>query len=144
MYMIRAAGGALYLTGVIMMTYNLYKTAKQGSFAANEDAEAPALIKMKEKEGYSHRWLEKRPWQFTLAATAAILIGGLVEFIPTFLVKSNIPTISSVKPYTPLRIAGERYLYKRRMPWMSFTIDPSLQVGDRKIRGIFQSRRVCL
>jgi cytochrome c oxidase cbb3-type subunit I/II len=35
-----------------------------------------------------------------------ILIGGLVELIPTFLIKSNIPTISSVKPYTPLELAG--------------------------------------
>lgn len=112
MYMIRAAGGALYLTGVVMMTYNLYKTAKQGSFVANENAEAPALIKMKEKEGYSHRWLEKRPVQFTLAATVAILIGGLVEFIPTFLVKSNIPTIASVKSYTPLELQG-RDIYIR-------------------------------
>ena len=112
MYIIRATGGALYLTGVIMMTYNLYKTAKQGSFQNNEDAEAPAAIKLNEKEGYSHRWLEKRPWQFTLAATAAILIGGFVEFIPTFLVKSNVPTIASVKPYTPLEFQG-RDIYIR-------------------------------
>lgn len=26
--------------------------------------------------------------------------------VPTFLVKSNIPTISSVKPYTPLELQG--------------------------------------
>ncbi len=112
MYMIRAAGGALYLTGVIIMTYNLYKTAKQGSFQDNEDAEAPALIKMNEKEGYSHRWLEKRPWQFTFIATVAILIGGFVEFVPTFLVKSNVPTIASVKPYTALELQG-RDIYIR-------------------------------
>jgi cytochrome c oxidase cbb3-type subunit I/II len=112
MYIIRATGGALYFAGVIMMTYNLYKTANQGSFANNEDAEAHALIKIKGKEGYSHRWLEKRPWQFTLVATVAILIGGLVEFLPTFLVKSNIPTIASVKPYTPLELQG-RDIYIR-------------------------------
>ncbi len=112
MYIIRAAGGALYLTGVIIMTYNLYKTAKQGSFQDNEDAEAPAVIKMNEKEGYSHRWLEKRPWQFTFIATVAILIGGFVEFIPTFLVKSNVPTIASVKPYTALELQG-RDIYIR-------------------------------
>ena len=112
MYIIRAAGGALYLTGVIIMTYNLYKTAKQGSFQDNEDAEAPAIIKMNEKEGYSHRWLEKRPWQFTFIATVAILIGGFVEFIPTFLVKSNVPTIASVKPYTALELQG-RDIYIR-------------------------------
>ncbi|MBL8016268.1 MAG: cytochrome-c oxidase, cbb3-type subunit II, partial [Ignavibacteria bacterium] len=41
-----------------------------------------------------------------------VLIGGLIEIIPTFLVKSNVPTISSVKPYTPLELQG-RDLYIR-------------------------------
>jgi cytochrome c oxidase cbb3-type subunit I/II len=36
----------------------------------------------------------------------------VIEFVPTFLVKSNIPTISSVKPYTPLELQG-RDLYIR-------------------------------
>jgi cytochrome c oxidase cbb3-type subunit I/II len=40
------------------------------------------------------------------------LIGGLVEIIPTFLIKSNIPTISSVHPYTPLELQG-RDIYIR-------------------------------
>jgi cytochrome c oxidase cbb3-type subunit I/II len=41
-----------------------------------------------------------------------ILIGGAIEIIPTFLIKSNVPTISSVKPYTPLELQG-RDLYVR-------------------------------
>jgi cytochrome c oxidase cbb3-type subunit I/II len=41
-----------------------------------------------------------------------ILIGGAVEMIPTFLVKSNIPSIASVKPYTPLELQG-RDIYIR-------------------------------
>jgi len=40
------------------------------------------------------------------------LIGGAVEMIPTFMIKSNIPTIASVKPYTPLELQG-RDLYVR-------------------------------
>jgi cytochrome c oxidase cbb3-type subunit I/II len=106
MYMIRAVGGAFYITGIILMGYNLYKTIKQGHFVANEEAEAPALIKEKGKERLGHRWLERRPFQFTVAALFVVLIGGLVEFLPTFLVKSNIPTIASVKPYTPLELLG--------------------------------------
>jgi len=39
-------------------------------------------------------------------ALILILIGTFVEFVPTFLVKSNIPTISSVKPYSPLELQG--------------------------------------
>ena len=114
MYMIRAAGGVLYLTGALIMVYNLIKTANQGSFENNEAAEAPALAKFQDPfvKGKRHRWLEGKPAQFLLLSTVVVLIGGLVEFIPTFLVKSNIPTIASVMPYTPLELQG-RDLYIR-------------------------------
>ncbi len=114
MYIIRAIGGLLYLTGMILMTYNLYKTVKQGYFVNEEQTEAPALIKIKDKmkKGIRHRWIEKRPVQFTLVSLVVISIGGLVEFLPTFLIQSNIPTIASVQPYTPLELQG-RDIYIR-------------------------------
>ncbi len=114
MYALRGIGGLLYYAGVIIMVYNLIMTAKQGKFIKNEDAEAVPYKDMHEKikPGMIHRWLEKRPIQFTILATVAILIGGVIEFIPTFLVKSNIPTISSVKPYSPLELQG-RDIYIR-------------------------------
>lgn len=114
MHIIRATGGLFYFTGVILMAYNLIKTAAQGSFAADEEVEAPALAQTKDKfsKGNKHRWLEKRPVQFTIASMVVILIGGVIEFIPTFLVKSNIPTIASVKPYSPLELQG-RDIYIR-------------------------------
>lgn len=59
-----------------------------------------------------HNWLERRPVQLTLLATVAILIGGIVQIVPTIMVKSNIPTISSVMPYTPLELEG-RDIYIR-------------------------------
>ena len=106
MYMIRAFGGFLFLFGVILMLINLFKTAKQGSFAAEEKAEAPALEKeYKEKES-AHRWLERKPVQFLVLSLVAVVIGGLIEMVPTFLIKSNIPTIEAVKPYTPLELEG--------------------------------------
>ncbi|NOX65664.1 MAG: cytochrome-c oxidase, cbb3-type subunit I [Chlorobi bacterium] len=112
MYMIRSIGGSIYLTGVLIMVYNLVKTAKQGNFVANEETEAPALGKIEKEKKTSHRWIEKRPVQFAVLTTFVILIGGLVEFIPTWLIKSNIPTIESVKPYTPLELEG-RDIYIR-------------------------------
>jgi cytochrome c oxidase cbb3-type subunit I/II len=115
MYIIRAIGGTIFLIGVIFMIFNLVKTANSGSLLAAEKAQAPALEKKTvnaEDAKFSHRWLESRPIQFTIASVIAILIGGLVEIIPTFLVKSNIPTITSVQPYTPLELEG-RDLYVR-------------------------------
>lgn len=112
MYMIRAFGGTLYIIGFIMMMYNLIKTMKQGSFQANEETEAPALIKEIKDKKFSHRWLETKPIQFLVLSFVVVAIGGIVEFLPTFLVKSNIPTIASVQPYTPLELQG-RDLYIR-------------------------------
>ncbi|GJQ64713.1 MAG: bifunctional cbb3-type cytochrome C oxidase subunit I/II [Melioribacteraceae bacterium] len=114
MHMMRAVGGLLYFVGVIMMIYNLVLTAKQGSFVANEPDEAPAIEKANDslKPGMIHRWLEKRPIKFALLSTVVVLIGGLVEMIPTYAVESNIPTIASVKPYSPLELEG-RDLYIR-------------------------------
>lgn len=115
MYWMRAIGGTLYLTGVIVLVYNIIKTAKQGSKVEDELAEAPALQQItagRLKGEKFHPWLERRPIQLTILATIAILIGGLIQIVPTIMVKSNIPTIASVKPYTPLELQG-RDLYIR-------------------------------
>ena len=115
MYWMRAIGGTLYLTGVIVLVYNIIRTVKQGSPVENELVEAPALavISPSRLKGEKlHSWLERKPVQFMLLTTVAILIGGLIQILPTILVKSNIPTISAVKPYTPLELEG-RDLYIR-------------------------------
>ena len=117
MYALRASGGALYLVGVFVMGYNLLKTMKSGVAIDSEEAQAPALApgfseKFNIKEGWGHRWLESKPIRFLILALVAVAIGGLIEFVPTFLVKSNIPTIASVKPYTPLELEG-RDIYIR-------------------------------
>ncbi len=112
-YAMRSLGGLLYLVGAILMTYNLIKTVKAGSFIENEDASAPALAQHVTHKGeHWHRWIERKPVQMLILSLVVILIGGIVEFVPTFLVKSNIPTIASVKPYTPLELQG-RDIYIR-------------------------------
>jgi cytochrome c oxidase cbb3-type subunit I/II len=113
-YAMRAFGGALFLVGAIMMMYNLFMTMRKGKLLANEDAEAPALAKEYVSHGseHWHRRLERKPVRLMVLALIVILIGGIVEMVPTFLVKSNVPTISSVKPYTPLELQG-RDIYVR-------------------------------
>jgi cytochrome c oxidase cbb3-type subunit I/II len=109
MYGLRAFGGLLFFIGTLMMVYNLYKTAKQGTFAPNTEAKAPPLMPSHE-DGYWHRAIESRPVQLLFLSTVAILIGTVLELVPTFLIESNVPTISSVKPLTPLELEG-RDLY---------------------------------
>jgi cytochrome c oxidase cbb3-type subunit I/II len=110
LYMLRAFGGFMYLIGAIIMAYNLAKTVAQGSLIANEEAESAPLQVANHTGDHWHRWIERKPIQMMVLSLVVILIGGLVELVPTFLVKSNIPTIESVKPYTSLELEG-RDLY---------------------------------
>lgn len=115
MHYFRAIGGAMYLVGVIAMTYNLIKTMKRGTLLANEPAEAMSLapdFSPAAGEKTWHRSLERKPMAFMVLSIIVILIGGMVEMMPTFIISSNIPTISSVKPYSPLELQG-RDIYIR-------------------------------
>jgi len=115
MYWMRAIGGTLYLTGMLVLVYNIIQTVRAGSKIEDELAEAPELQKMSSgriKGEKYHAWLERKPIKLTIFAVIAILIGGIVQIVPTIMVKSNIPTIASVKPYSPLELQG-RDLYIR-------------------------------
>ncbi|MBT3341313.1 MAG: cytochrome-c oxidase, cbb3-type subunit I [Planctomycetes bacterium] len=53
-----------------------------------------------------HRWLEARAMRFTIWVTLSIAAASLFEIIPLFAIEANVPTIASVKPYTPLELYG--------------------------------------
>lgn len=114
-YYMRFFGGVLYIFGAILMVINVVATVRAGSFQKDVPAEAPALAKItknrKSSEGY-HLWLERTPIIFSILSFVALAIGGMIQIIPTLLVKENVPTITSVKPYTPLELEG-RDLYIR-------------------------------
>jgi len=114
MYVLRGIGGLLYWLGAFLAIYNIYKTMKQGSFVANEAAEAVSykLLEMPQTKMHWHSWIERRPMQMLVFSLIAVSIGGLVELIPTFLINENVPVISAVKPYTALELHG-RDIYVR-------------------------------
>ena len=113
-YILRALGGTIFLAGAILMVYNLWKTAKAGSFVESEMGEAaPLAPSYKAPKGTIwHALLERKPLMMLALSLVVVAIGGLIELVPTFLVKSNVPTIASVKPYTPLELHG-RDIYVR-------------------------------
>src|SRR5690554_7822639 len=82
LYVMRAIVGSLYVTGALVLVYNVYKTIKAGQAIEDEYAEAPALVRISKSrlrgEGF-HTWLERKPIQLTILATIAILIGGVVQ-----------------------------------------------------------------
>ncbi len=115
MHVFRAIGGTLYLAGVILMAWNLCKTMLQGTLLADEPTEAMALAPVfvpHASEKTWHRRIERKPMPFMVMSLIVILIGGMIEMMPTFLVSSNVPTIASVKPYSPLELQG-RDIYIR-------------------------------
>jgi cytochrome c oxidase cbb3-type subunit I/II len=59
-----------------------------------------------------HRRWEGLPLTFTVLVVLTVGVASLFEILPTFLIRSNVPTISTVEPYTPLELAG-RDLYIR-------------------------------
>jgi cytochrome c oxidase cbb3-type subunit I/II len=114
MYELRAVGGTLYICGIVLMLVNLFQTAKAGKFIGDQEAQAPALNRAVTQESpkLGHRWLEGVPATFTVLTVVAVIVGGLIEIVPMFLIKENVPTIASVKPYSPLEVLG-RDIYIR-------------------------------
>ena len=115
LYILRGIGGLLYLTGFTVMIYNLFATAKAGKLVTADTAQAPSLAsiwKPSEKEYWHSKIFERKPVVLTVISLVAVAIGGIIEMVPTFMIESNVPTIASVKPYTPLELQG-RDLYVR-------------------------------
>lgn len=115
-YIIRSIGGSIYIIGTFIMLYNIYKTIKKGKFYNNEIFEIYTNDNLqqeqKNKNETLHSWLERKPIQLIILSLIVVGIGGAIEIIPTIVIKSNIPTIYNVKPYTPLELEG-RDIYIR-------------------------------
>ena len=130
MYWVRLIGGLLYIAGVILCAYNLIATIMRAPKNLQDPSievptptwrlrspDAPSQpmprryddllsdLDVRIREGW-HRMLEGWPLVFTVLTTIAVAIGGAAEIIPLMLVDSNVPTIETVKPYTPLELEG--------------------------------------
>lgn len=107
-YIVRAIGGSLYITGALIMGWNLLKTWQTRAADLSDTAvEVPVRRDLAKPEGKTwHRRLEGAPLAFTIWTTVAVAAGGLFELIPSMAIKSNVPTISSVRPYTALELEG--------------------------------------
>ena len=120
-YYLRALGGFMYLTGVVLSIYNIFKTISlaHGEKHDLSDTQASGYELVAEDKNEPlpanrtwHYKLEGRPLLFTVLVLVSVVIGTIVELVPMIAVSSNVPTIASVKPYTPLELEG-RDLYIR-------------------------------
>ncbi len=107
----RALGGILFLSGMILAIINLAKTAGGGKFT-EEEVSLPGTPPAVQNIPHWHAVLERKPLVLAAVSLVVISIGGIAELLPTFLVKGNVPTIASVKPWSPLELTG-RDIYVR-------------------------------
>ena len=127
MYWLRALGGAMYITGLGIGVYNIIRTwqTRPAKYDEPEVAVPPMIRAMKaaekekqileratEKKVHWHRKWEGLPALFTVLVALAVIVASLFEILPTFLIGGNVPTIKTVKPYTPLELYG-RVIYIR-------------------------------
>ncbi|MEY2929345.1 MAG: cytochrome c oxidase cbb3-type subunit I/mono-heme subunit [Pseudomonadota bacterium] len=131
MYWVRALGGSMYVTGVVLCLVNLVMTWRrrpaqyavpiiEAAALAEPSGEMeprvvipryPTMVRLGYQlqffaEAAWHRVWERKPLRLTAWVTAAVVVASLFEMLPTFLIRSNLPTISSVQPYTPLEVLG--------------------------------------
>ncbi len=125
MYYVRAIGGALYVVGVVicLVNYTMTWANRPKTYEPATDSAPPLAPAYTGKQPAPspggvfggakyflradwHRVWERKPFKFTVWTTVAVLVASLFEIIPTFLIRSNVPTIASVKPYSPLELYG--------------------------------------
>jgi cytochrome c oxidase cbb3-type subunit I/II len=127
MYWVRALGGSLYIAGVLLGAYNVYRTWKSRPAHYEEiDVVVPPMIRAAKRPAKEPRVLERaaeppvhwhRTWEglpalFTALTVVAVIVASAFEIVPTFLIGDNVPRIKTVKPYTPLELYG-RDIYLR-------------------------------
>jgi len=111
LYWVRAFGGLLFITGVVVMIFNLVKTAQQGEKSpAPEKVPAAAIASGAGDRG--HRKIEGLALTFSVLAFIAIAVGSVIEIIPVLSLHKHIPPAKQIEPYTPLELAG-RDIYIR-------------------------------
>ncbi|MCM2375205.1 cytochrome-c oxidase, cbb3-type subunit I [Aporhodopirellula aestuarii] len=132
LWWLRVVGGLLYVSGTLMLGVNALMTwmnrpseyevpvisaprlSKEYNVtepkAKSHLEGAPVLDLSKKLDIFGrmgwHRSWERLPVKFTVLTTLAVIVATLFEAIPTFLIRTNVPTIATVKPYTPLELAG--------------------------------------
>ncbi len=114
LYWVRAAGGLMFLTGFLLMVFNLWRTiaaapAAEAGDTPPEGNRIPLAQVMQEK---GHRSLEGMTTVFTTLVVVAVLVASACSLLPSFLTPARYDLPTMIRPYTALEIAG-RDIYVR-------------------------------
>jgi cytochrome c oxidase cbb3-type subunit I/II len=113
LFWVRALGGLLFIVGFLAMCYNLYVTIKLAPKGEKATVyKAPALGDWNGSGEKPHRKLEGLGFVFSVLSFLAILVGSMIELVPTLFMHTYIASNDKVAPYTALELAG-RDIYVR-------------------------------
>ncbi len=107
LFIFRALGGVLFLSGYVLLLYNVYKTIKKApKVLEDETVQIHGTLHEDNQTERGHRRLEGMATVFTVLALIAILVGSIIEIAPTLSISKYVKTEKKVKPFTPLELAG--------------------------------------
>jgi cytochrome c oxidase cbb3-type subunit I/II len=113
LYHVRILAGLLFIAGAVVMVYNIIKTIKQSEGqVVKTTVKAFPLNTSKTEMGRGHRHLEGLGLTFSVLTFLAIVVGSVIEILPTLSIHKFVEPGYTTKPYTPLELAG-RDIYIR-------------------------------
>ena len=151
LYYVRFAGGALFLTGFVLLIYNVWVTIARAPKGQKAQAvEVPARSAADTTPiGTGHRKLEALSAIFTVLLFISIIVGSIIEIIPTLSIYKYLPTTTKTEPYTPLELAGRDVYIKegcyvchsqmiRKLPFDVLRFGPSSTIEESMYDHPFQ------
>nr|WP_295899727.1 cytochrome-c oxidase, cbb3-type subunit I [uncultured Bdellovibrio sp.] len=106
LYWVRAVGGFLFLTGFLMMCYNVFKTIQMSPKTVEAKEVLVERTGFDEVTKEAHRKLEGMGLAFSILAFLAIAVGSVIEIYPTLSLHKYVSPNNIIDPYTPLELAG--------------------------------------
>ena len=108
LYWVRTLGGLLYIMGYIVGAVNIFKTIRlAGPLKANEEVTVRVKPFPKtHKDEATHRKLEGLVGVFSVLTFIAVIIGSVLEIVPTLFIHKYVPQSEEIYPYTALEQAG--------------------------------------
>lgn len=106
LYWVRAVGGTLFLAGFFVMVYNIIMTVKSAPASSDQEVSLPQHASTEIIREYGHRRLEGLAATFTVLVVLAVLVGSVIEILPTMMVHSFVKPNNPILPYSALELAG--------------------------------------
>jgi len=150
LYWVRFVGGSLFLIGFLLLIYNVLVTIKHAPKKETVSyVEVPPLKSDVTAIGSGHRKLEALSLVFTVILFITVMVGSVIEILPTLSIYKYLPSNEKTEPYTPLELAGRDVYIKegcyvchsqmiRKLPFDVLRYGPSSTIADSMYDHPFQ------